>query len=229
MKTVGDIVREPDTAFLQKAASELSDMKQVLSEVAKDQIRPEVWEKLRADADLALSNHAAVREYALLLLDSTSGEKRLVSYVVLDASFGQEVNESDIREFFGTHAPLARVDVTIVKALPKRDDGTSDEEALRTMAQQRAQAKAPIGWLETQLFQIWSELLGISDFGVEDDFFALGGHSLLAMQMLSRIYDVFGVELPLSTLFDEVLTISSLAPRLEELLPDRSGPISATS
>lgn len=227
-----DIVKQSDTAFLQKTASDLSDMKQVLSEVTRDQISSETWEDLRAKADLALSNHPAVREYALLLFDNPSGERRLVSYVVLDGSFEQGVNESDIREFLGPHVSWARVDVTIIKALPKRGDGTSDEEALRAMAQQRAQAKthtAPTGWLETQLFHIWSELLGISDFGVEDDFFALGGHSLLAMQVLSRIYDVFGVELPLNILFDNDLTISSLAPRLKEFLPDRSGLTSAAS
>ncbi|HEX3531788.1 MAG TPA: amino acid adenylation domain-containing protein [Thermoanaerobaculia bacterium] len=72
---------------------------------------------------------------------------------------------------------------------------------------------APSGPTEETLAAIWQELLGVSPVGVRDSFFDLGGHSLLASQLVARLAARFGVELPLSDLFDAP-TIAELAPRL---------------
>jgi amino acid adenylation domain-containing protein len=54
---------------------------------------------------------------------------------------------------------------------------------------------------EERLVKIWREVFELSEIGVEDNFFTLGGDSLRAMQLVARIDEALGVELPLDCLF----------------------------
>ncbi len=60
----------------------------------------------------------------------------------------------------------------------------------------------PTDETERGVTQIWSELLGIEKVGKFDNFFELGGHSLLGTQMMIRIRQKFGLDLPLRTVFE---------------------------
>jgi non-ribosomal peptide synthetase component F len=63
---------------------------------------------------------------------------------------------------------------------------------------------------EELLAGVFADLLGRPRVGIDDDFFDLGGHSLLATQVMARVRDLFGVELPVSRLF-AVPTVEALA------------------
>jgi len=62
---------------------------------------------------------------------------------------------------------------------------------------------------------IWSDVLGLEQVGIHDNFFALGGHSLSAMQVIARLRETFQVELPISCLFDYP-TIVELQQQISE-------------
>jgi amino acid adenylation domain-containing protein len=110
-------------------------------------------------------------------------------------------------------------------ALPTNASGKIDRRALPapqlldSAAEHDRELLAPRTPLEAQLAAIWAELLGVAEIGAQDSFFALGGHSLLAVQLVSRIRDAFGVELPLRTLFEApaAATVAGLAEYVEAM------------
>jgi phthiocerol/phenolphthiocerol synthesis type-I polyketide synthase E len=61
-----------------------------------------------------------------------------------------------------------------------------------------------------ELARIWEQLLGVESIGLDQNYFDLGGDSSLAVQLFAQIENVFGVKLPLATLF-EAPTVNELA------------------
>ena len=69
---------------------------------------------------------------------------------------------------------------------------------------------APRGETETAVARVWEEMLGVAPVGADDDFHALGGDSLLAAQLISRVRECLGAELPVRSLY-EAPTVAGLA------------------
>ena len=105
-----------------------------------------------------------------------------------------------------------------VDALPLTPHNKIDRQALRRMSPAHETARrfvAPATALEKVIAQIWQDVLEIDRVGVTDGFFELGGHSLLATQVMWRVFETFGVEVPLRRLFDAP-TVAEFASALEE-------------
>jgi hypothetical protein len=68
---------------------------------------------------------------------------------------------------------------------------------------------------ERTVADLWAEALRLETVGVDDDFFALGGYSLLITQILSRVHDIFAVELPLDVVFTQTMTVRELARQID--------------
>jgi acyl carrier protein len=68
--------------------------------------------------------------------------------------------------------------------------------------------------------EILATLLNLDHVGIDDNFFMLGGHSLLGTQVIVRIAETFGVELPLRTLFGAP-TVRQLSAEIEKSIVAR--------
>ena len=82
---------------------------------------------------------------------------------------------------------------------------------------------APQTPLEEAVAKIWGELLHREAVGAKDNFFDLGGHSLLATQVVSRLREAFGLELPLRTLFESP-TVEELALAIAQGQAEQAAP-----
>jgi len=80
---------------------------------------------------------------------------------------------------------------------------------------------APRTPIEEIMAEIWTAVLGVSEVGVNDNFFKLGGHSLLGTIMISRVRDALRVELPLLSLFESP-TVAGLSEIIERSLIEQA-------
>src|SRR5271154_4318634 len=80
---------------------------------------------------------------------------------------------------------------------------------LRQPGSPKAQG-APQTNLQEVLATVWAGSLGIEKVGIEEDFFELGGASVVATQIVSRLREMFQMDLPAILLF-ETPTIEKLA------------------
>ncbi len=71
--------------------------------------------------------------------------------------------------------------------------------------------------MEERLSEILASLMGLERVSVHENFFLLGGHSLLGTQVIARIRDSFGIEMPLRSLFDAP-TVADLSSEIERLI-----------
>jgi acyl carrier protein len=87
----------------------------------------------------------------------------------------------------------------------------------------RAVSEPPRTPLERELAELWAGLLNVPSVGLRDNFFELGGHSLLAVQLLSRVRQIYGVELSLEVVYTGEFTVAELAKAVELKEIEQSG------
>jgi acyl carrier protein len=169
------------------------------------------------EVEAALLELPQVREAAVAVREDAAGEKRLVGYVV--PSNGAVGSAAELRAHLAERLPEYMVPsaFVVLESVPLTASGKVDRRALPAPeAGGGTEYVAPGNETEEVLAGIWAAVLRVERVGVHDDFFELGGHSLLATQVVSRVRQELGVEVPLRALF-AAPTVAALAGRLEEL------------
>jgi amino acid adenylation domain-containing protein len=182
------------------------------------------------EIEAVLSQCPDVQNTAVIVREDTPGDKRLVAYVVLTSD--SQITTSELRQFLANQLPAYLVPNTfvILDDLPLTPNGKCDRRSLPIPDDQTRKNIPKIGprnLVELQLAQIWSEILGINNIGIQENFFELGGHSLLAVSLINRIEQKLDKRLPLTSLFQNG-TIASLAKLLaQETTQPASSPLIA--
>ena len=165
-----------------------------------------------------LRGHGAVTDVAVIDREDSSGHNYLCAYVVPRS----EVDTEELRQLVLNHLPDYMVPSAfiVMEALPRTISGKIDRNALPVPGRTRAgmvEYVEPSTHVEKVVAGIWTEVFGIDQVGINDNFFQLGGHSLRATQILSRVRAALNVEVPLRNLF-ETPTVAGLAALIDAKL-----------
>ena len=170
------------------------------------------------EIEAVLCQNNEIKKALVLLRNDAVGNQRLVAYVEL--SNGHNPDSEKLLFFLSQKLPEYMLPNAFVflKAFPLLPNGKIDRSRLPEpeLSQRNITTKfePPQSATERTVAEIWTEVLGIKNIGVNDNFFSLGGHSLLATQVMSRVRKAFKLELSLTDFFVEP-TVQQLAEKID--------------
>lgn len=164
-----------------------------------------------------------VKEAVVIAREDTPGNKRLVAYLVLNSQYDDISSSKDQISAWKTELqkslPTYMIpnDWVILEKFPLTSNNKIDRKSLPqpmdSFDHEESKGLLTYSTNHRLVAQIWSQSLGISNVGLDDDFFELGGHSLIAVEVMTQLEKESGLKLPLSILF-EYPTIRTLASLL---------------
>jgi amino acid adenylation domain-containing protein len=167
-----------------------------------------------SEVEMALLDIPGIKRVAVVALEESDNERRLVAYVVAEED--ESLTFTQIRQLLKKKLPDYMIPSSFMRldTLPLTASGKLDRQALSPPEElQDRVANTIVGArtaVEAVLAKIWKEVMKISELGIHDDFSALGGDSLLAAQIVSRVNDIFPLKRPVTTLF-AAPTVAGLA------------------
>ena len=169
----------------------------------------------------ALDAHPGIRQSVAVAREVAPRDTRLIGYVVpLPES---HLTLSELRDFLRARLPDYMVPATFVslEKLPLTPNGKVDPLSLPAPDKSNTlldEARAaPRTEMEKTVAGILERLLNLEHVSVEENFFSLGGHSLLGAQLVARLRDTFGIEMPLRVIF-EAPSVAELSAEVGRLL-----------
>ncbi|NEO77706.1 MAG: AMP-binding protein [Moorea sp. SIO4G3] len=176
-----------------------------------------------------LAQNPEVREAVVIVREDNPEDKRLVAYIVKK----EDAISSDLRSFLKTKLPDYMIPSAFVTldTLPLTPNGKIDLKALPPVEEQLIYSKEyvpPRTVTEKTISDIFAAVLKVPAVGLNDNFFELGGHSLIATQLITRLRQVFAVELPLRTLFESP-TVAQLDRIISQLTQGEPSQLKASN
>ncbi len=153
---------------------------------------------------------SALAELALRPGEGVEAFKRVMS---LDGATQIVVSTADLQTRINKWIQLESIRDTV-------GSSKKDSSARHARPNMQTEFVAPGNEIEETLAEIWQDLFGIGEVGINDNFFELGGHSLLATGLISRVREAFQLEVSLHSFFEKP-TIGDLAEVVLEKMVER--------
>jgi acyl carrier protein len=94
----------------------------------------------------------------------------------------------------------------LMHGFPKTTNGKTEKNALtidiNDLVIRKRQDLNTLTQTEEKIFNIWSETLKSNNISITDNFFYIGGNSLIVISVISKIRDVFKIDLGVRVFFD---------------------------
>lgn len=157
------------------------------------------------EIDSVLRRHPSIASAVTVVYASGTGDSQLVAYVVAERQDDVYALKTQLKQYLADCLPQYMVPSIIQyeDKLPLTASGKIDRRSLPEPVPAAQMYEAPEGDYETLLSDLWSDVLKRDRIGRQDNFFEMGGHSLLVTQLVARIRDQFGIELPLLSFFEQ--------------------------
>ncbi|MDX2705104.1 non-ribosomal peptide synthase/polyketide synthase [Streptomyces sp. PA03-6a] len=182
-----------------------------------DQVKIRGFRIELGEIETALLTHPAVGQAAVIVREDHPGDKRLTGYIVPASSSGGGVDIAEVRAGLSAVLPEYMVPsaiVQLVDGLPLTVNGKLDRAALPAPDHSTTPTSGQPGTSHEYLLrEVFADVLGLPEVGVDDNFFELGGHSLLAVRLLGEIRNATGTQLSLVSVFQNP-TVAGLASLL---------------
>jgi amino acid adenylation domain-containing protein len=163
-----------------------------------DQVKIRGFRVELGDVEAALSAHPDLQGTAVTVRPDPTGQSTLVAYLV--PRDGASLTSTDARRFLRQALPEYMVpsQFVMLDRLPLTPSGKVDRRALPDPfggARPARAHRSPTQPMELLIAELWREVIGDVQPGLDDNFFDLGGHSLGAMRMLARLEERGGPRL----------------------------------
>lgn len=165
-----------------------------------------------------LSSCPSVSNAAVVVHAEKRDSARLVAYVVSESD--SRAIEAEVRRHVAQNLPafMAPDAIVVLDVFPRLPNGKVDRSALFepvvAAMEPPLENEGHTSAIEFLLADIWRVVLGVEEIGRNDNFFDLGGNSLSAIQVVARAQQLFGKDIPITTLF-EGGTLGEFAEEIE--------------
>lgn len=183
-----------------------------------DQVKIRGFRIELGEIESAIRSLEEVKDCAVIAKNDASGEKAIYAYIVSD----EEISISSVRDRLGEVLPSYMIPAYMgqIETIPVTNNGKLDKRDLPEIeAGSTHEYVAPETAEELNVVRAFSEILGVKNIGVNDDFFEMGGDSIKAIRVVSKIREL-GYELSVMELM-HTGTPSAIALKLEQVNENR--------